>query len=184
MIFTPGSKISLELVMQQLRKYKRCSGQSINSTKSYFLVNPKAEVEHISEIKIITGLRHIEFPTTYLRCPLYVGCKRICHFSDSVARIVRKTNEWQGKLLSIGGRAILIKHVLQSQPLHLLAAMVPPKTIFKQIEKYLARFYWGTTDGKQNYHWSSWANMCFSKEEGGIGLRRLTDVGLYFSMKR
>lgn len=94
-----------------------------------------------------------------------MGRKSISHFNDSMARIVRKTNGWQGKLPFIGGRAILIKHVLQSQPLHPLAAMVPPKTIFKQIEKYLGKFYWGTSDEKQNYHWSSWANMCFPKEE-------------------
>lgn len=64
MIFTSGSKISPELVMQQLSKYERCSRQSINSAKSCFLVNPKAELEHISEIKIITGFRHIEFSTS------------------------------------------------------------------------------------------------------------------------
>lgn len=56
---------------------------------------------------------------------------------------MRKTNGWQGKLLSIGWRTVLIKHILLSQTMHLLAAMTPPKIIFAQIKKYMANFYWG-----------------------------------------
>ncbi|XP_070054105.1 uncharacterized protein [Nicotiana tomentosiformis] len=51
-----------------------------------------------------------------------------------VAKIVKKVTGWHGKLLSVGGRTILIKHVLQSQPIHLLAAVEPPKQSSKRLK--------------------------------------------------
>lgn len=89
-----------------------------------------------------------------------------------------------GKFLSIGGRDILIKHVLQSQPIYLLSAIEPPKTVIKQLEFYMARFFWDSSDGKQKYHWSSWPNLCYPIEEGGVGFRSITDVSKSLSMKR
>ncbi|XP_060216473.1 uncharacterized protein LOC132643957 [Lycium barbarum] len=126
----------------------------------------------------------IELVLQQLRCPLYVGRKKIVLFNEVVSKIVRKTNGWQGKLLSIGGRAVLIKHVFQSQPLHLLAAINPPKTVIKQIEAYLAKFFWGSSDGKNRYHWSSWDNLCYPTKEGGLGFRRIIDISESFAYKR
>ncbi|XP_075106797.1 putative mitochondrial protein AtMg00310 [Nicotiana tabacum] len=62
--------------------------------------------------------------------------------------------------------------------------MKPPKTIFKQIESYFAKYFWGTTDGKQIYHWCSWTNMCYLKEEGGMGFRSMLEISESFSIKR
>lgn len=156
----------------------------INEDKNCFLVKPNTCANDLARIKHITGYKHREFPLIYIGCPLYVGRRLISTFSDSVSKIVRKTERWHGKLLSVGGRAVLIKHVLQSQPVYLLAAMEPPKSIFLQIERYVSRFFWGTSEGKQRYHWSSWSKMCFPIEEGGTGFRRLKDIGEAFAMKR
>ncbi|XP_070020448.1 uncharacterized protein [Nicotiana sylvestris] len=52
----------------------------------------------------------------------------------------------EGKLLSVGGRATLIKHILQSQPIYLLSVVEPPKPVFKQLETYMARFFWGSDE--------------------------------------
>ncbi|XP_059284841.1 uncharacterized protein LOC132038137 [Lycium ferocissimum] len=137
MIFSSESKKSLELILHQLKNYEKCCGQLINKEKIYFLVAPKTSSLNIQRIKSITG-------------------RKYATFNDMVNKIVRKITGWQGKLLSIGGRNILIKHVLQSQPIHLLVAIEPSKTVFEDIETYMARFFWGTTEGKKRYHWSSW----------------------------
>nr|XP_009626603.1 uncharacterized protein LOC104117277 [Nicotiana tomentosiformis] len=145
-IFSSGGKRTLKLVMHQLQNYEKCSGQLINTGKSCFLVDPKASNIAIQRIKEVTGYRNSNFPITYLRCPLYVGRKRISHFSEIVSKLVKRTTGWQGKLLSVGGRATLIKHVLQSQPIYLLSALEPPKTVLKQLETYMARFFWGSDE--------------------------------------
>lgn len=38
--------------------------------------------------------------------------------------------------------------------------------------------------GKQKYHSSSWDNLCYPVEEGGLGFRRLVDVSNSLTMKR
>ncbi|OIT30903.1 putative ribonuclease h protein, partial [Nicotiana attenuata] len=91
---------------------------------------------------------------------------------------------WQGKMLYVGGKAIIIKHILQSQAIHLFAAMVPPKTILNQMEKYFSNFFWGQREEKNNYHWSSWEKMCYPTDEGGLGFKRLQDICKAFNAKR
>ncbi|XP_070044572.1 uncharacterized protein [Nicotiana tomentosiformis] len=80
-----------------------------------------------------------------------------------------------------GGKAILIKHVLQA---HTLAAMIPPKGTLKLMQRHLARFFWGTSNDKQRYHWSAWENLCYSKEEGGIGIKRMEAISDSFAYQR
>lgn len=43
----------------------------------------------------------------------------------------------ENSFLSVGGRLVLIKHVLASIPIHLLAAAKVPKGIFHAIEKLI-----------------------------------------------
>lgn len=60
-----------------------------------------------------------------------------------LAQIVKKLNDWQGKMLSYGAEMVLIKHVLQSLPTHILCATNPPKSIIKFMEKIFNNFSGG-----------------------------------------
>ncbi|XP_075109105.1 putative mitochondrial protein AtMg00310 [Nicotiana tabacum] len=87
-------------------------------------------------------------------------------------------------MTSSGGRMILIKHILQSLPTYILSAMNPPKGIIKLMEKHFANFFWGTNEGKNKYHWSSWNNLCLSQDEGGADVRKMEDIIDILSIKR
>lgn len=106
------------------------------------------------------------------------------YFANMATKVLNKARSWQGNMLSAGGRAIIIKHILQSQTLHIMAALAPPKTIMDQMEMYFANFFWGTKEGKNKYHWSSCDNMCFPYEEGGLGFKKLQDISKSFCDKR
>ncbi|XP_070047508.1 uncharacterized protein [Nicotiana tomentosiformis] len=95
------------------------------------------------------------------------------YFFDLASKVLNKAGGWQGNLLSFGGRAIIIKHILQSQILYLLAAMVPPKAIISQIVMYLSNFFWGENKGKKSYDWSSWENLSYLHNKGGVGFKKL-----------
>lgn len=69
-----------------------------------------------------------------------------------VSKIAKKIQGWQGKLLSFGGKATLIKSVFQSVPIHLLSVMYPPKGVIDQIEMIFSNFLWGEHNGKNKYH--------------------------------
>ncbi|XP_019240300.1 PREDICTED: uncharacterized protein LOC109220287 [Nicotiana attenuata] len=101
-----------------------------------------------------------------------------------ISKIVKRLNGRQGKLLSHGGKATLIKSVLQFIPVYTLSAMTPPKGVFRLIEKYFANFFWGTSEDHKRYHWSSWNHLSLPIDEGGKGFRKLEDINNMLAMKR
>ncbi|XP_049399716.1 uncharacterized protein LOC125863741 [Solanum stenotomum] len=183
-LFTSGRQKTLQLIMQTLQSYEQSSGQSVNTEKSHFMVHSSAFNSTKDRIKRITGFRQKEGPITYLGCPLFVGRPRIIYFSDLINKVLCRITGWQTKLLSYGGRAILVKHVLQSLPIHLLASVTPPVTVLRQIQSITADFFWGWRNEKKKYHWSSWKNLSFPYDEGGVGMRNLKDVCLAFQYKQ
>lgn len=87
-----------------------------------------------------------------------------------------KLQSWKGKLLSIRGRAMLISHVVQSMPIHLLLAVNAPACVINKLHKLMAKFFWSSSIEGRSRHWASWDNLCLPQEEGGIGFRSLHDV--------
>ncbi|XP_059310568.1 uncharacterized protein LOC132061909 [Lycium ferocissimum] len=170
--------------MRQLSRYELISGQRINATKSCFITATHTDRETRKKIKKITGFSHKTFPFTYLGCPIFTGRKNICYFTEMTTKILKYTGAWQGNLLSFGGKAAIIQQVLQSQTMHVLAAMTPPKDAFTQIEKYLQDLFWGHKEGKKKHHWASWKYLCFPKDECGAGFKSLFDIQTAFAMKR
>ncbi|XP_015166827.1 uncharacterized protein [Solanum tuberosum] len=182
-IFTYGRKDSLKLIMQTLATYERISGQLINKAKSRFLLHPNAFRTTCDRIKRYTGFHQKEAPITYLGCQLFIGKPRLTYFSDLINKIVNRITGWQSKMLSYGGKSTLIKHVLQSMPIHILSAISAPSTRLKQIQSILADFFWGWREDKKKYHWSSWKNLSLPYDEGGIGVRQMSDICQAFQFK-
>ncbi|XP_059277530.1 uncharacterized protein LOC132031564 [Lycium ferocissimum] len=174
---------SIKTITKILKQYEKESGQEINIEKSVFLTATNSPEDRRRMIGRITGYKHQCFPMKYLGCPIFPGRKRLSYFTDIAKSVMNKAQGWQGNILSSGGRATIIKHVLQSQTLHTLAAMSPPKGIIKQLEKYFADFFWGQTDNKKRYHWSSWANMCYTQAERGTGFKSIVDICKVFASK-
>lgn len=77
------------------------------------------------------------------------------HFNDLIFMVVSRIRGWHGKMLSYGGKASLIKHMLQSLPIYLLSTVSPPKVVKKQIERMAANFFWGMDKDINKYHWAS-----------------------------
>lgn len=97
----------------------------------------------------------------------------IVHVDD---KVMDKLQAWKGKLLSIGGRAVLISYVLQSMPIHLLSAVNPPLYVLNRLHKIFAQFFWSNTVGSKSRHWASWGTLCMPCDEGGVGFRSLHDM--------
>lgn len=89
-------------------------------------------------------------------------------------------------MFSSGGRLILLKHVLSSMPIHLLAGIPAPKGALDQLEKMLANFWWGGDEDKRKLHWISFETMCLPIQEGAFGpptTRHFQDLSKAFRMK-
>ncbi|WMV50088.1 hypothetical protein MTR67_043473 [Solanum verrucosum] len=57
-----------------------------------------------------------------------------------------------------------------------MAAISPPSTTIKYIDAIIADIYWGRDQDKRKYHWASLDTMSLPYTEGGVGIRRLSDI--------
>ncbi|KAK4733776.1 hypothetical protein R3W88_008037 [Solanum pinnatisectum] len=183
-IFTSGRRHSLKLIMHTLKTYERISGQLINKAKSHFFLHSNAFKTTYDRIRKYTGFYQKEAPISYLGCPLFLGRPKIVHFSDIINKVANKITGWQPRMLSYEGKVVLIKHVLQSLPIHILSATTPPSTTIKQIQQIIVDFFWGWRNDKKKYHWASWKNLRFPYAEGGIGVKLMKDVCQAFQFKQ
>ena len=133
-IFTIGSKQSLQLLMNFLSQYESDSGQLISKEKSCFVVGNNATNDRCQIIAEVTGYMRKTLPIKYLGCVLYSGRKKIDYFTSVLQKFEKKLVGWKSKLLSPGGRIILIMHILQSLPIYMLVATDPPKAILNRID--------------------------------------------------
>ncbi|XP_019228615.1 PREDICTED: uncharacterized protein LOC109209747 [Nicotiana attenuata] len=180
-IFSSGNQKSIKLIMKEIRTN---SGQQVNSNKSHFLTAPRTTTARINRLRACTGFMEKDLPFIYLGCPIYVRRKKIEHFDIMINKVVKMLNGWQGKMLSYDGRIILIKHVLQALPTYNLSALSPPKGTFKLLEKHFANFFCGSNGDTRKYYWSSWKNLCYPIEEGGISIRRMEDINETLAIKK
>ncbi|XP_019191194.1 PREDICTED: uncharacterized protein LOC109185694 [Ipomoea nil] len=175
-IFTSGKNGGIQEIMEVLETYEKQSGQLINKQKSAFYVHPRAPDENIERIRDISGCQHKNFPFTYLGCPIYEGRKRVEMFNGLMERIAERCKGWHARVLSQGGKAVLIKTILQAMPTHICYAINPPKAIIKHIEKLFSDFFWGKREDKNKYHWGSWKTLARPTKEGGVGFLKMQEL--------
>ncbi|KAL0447830.1 UNVERIFIED_CONTAM: hypothetical protein Slati_1910900 [Sesamum latifolium] len=178
--FTNSKESSLLKLKEFLDHFEEVSVQSINVFKSSFVIAPKAPALVIRHVKRITGFVHKPLPFTYLSTPIYVGRKKAELFNPLLEALTNKIAGWEKKVLSYGGRLLLIQSVLSSIPIHLLYVLKPPKGILLRIERLFNNFFWGSYGSKNRIHWSSWSRLSAPLDEGGLCIRRLDDVVVHF----
>ena len=151
-LFTSGRVKSLQLIMQTLKTYQDTFVQLINCDKSNFMVHQNAFESTNDRIKRNTGFKQKQGITSYLGCPLFKGRPRIPYFSDLVSKVICMITGWKTKQLNYGGRFVLIKHVLQAFPIHLISAIPPSGTLLKQIKMLMTNFFLGWKSDKKKHH--------------------------------
>ncbi|XP_075080475.1 uncharacterized protein LOC107786790 [Nicotiana tabacum] len=175
-IFSSSDATSLRLIMEILQVYENASGQRVNKGKFAVYIHYLVDQEVVRKVERTTGIGRHDFPFTYLGCPNFYARRKMEHYQGLLTKVLDKLQSWKGKLLSIGGRAVLITNVLQSMPIHLLSAVNPPNYVINKLHKMFAQFFWSSSVGSTSRHWASWTNLCMPYEEGGIGFRSLHDV--------
>nr|XP_027067822.1 uncharacterized protein LOC113693489 [Coffea arabica] len=183
LVFTNGSAMALQQVKRVIEKYQQSSGQLVNPQKSGYLVHPSISPSRKRVIERLTHFSRQDFPIRYLGFPLYSGRGKAAYFGEVCQSVVARVMSWKSRLLSTGGKLVLIKHVLSAIPVHLLSAAVGFGSIFRQIEQVCARFLWGSSGQVSKFQWISWPQLCLPVDEGGVGIRKLSEVYSAFSCK-
>ncbi|XP_059288078.1 uncharacterized protein LOC132041386 [Lycium ferocissimum] len=147
---------SLKRIMKILQDSEAISGQLINKYKSAFYMYQKIPGVLSQQVAQITGFKRDQFPLKYLGCPIFHARRKKVYSNDLIKRVKNKLQNWKGKLLSFGGKAVLINSVLHSIPIYMLSAIVPTKYTINEPHTIFARFYWSTKEEVRRRHWSSW----------------------------
>ncbi|XP_059315234.1 uncharacterized protein LOC132065727 [Lycium ferocissimum] len=94
-------------------------------------------------------------------------------YSELITKVRNMLQGWKGNLLSFGRSAVLLTHVLEAMPIHLLSAVDPPSFVIEKLHKNFAQFYWSNTVGESNRQtkptlWSSFVSNKYLKKNNPI----------------
>ena len=95
------------------------------------------------EIKNLLGVVAITNYEKYLGLPSFVGRGKKQSFSYIREQIWHKMQGWKERLLSQGGREVLIKAVLQAMLTYTMGCFKLSTSLCKDIESLIWKFWWG-----------------------------------------
>ncbi|CAH9123096.1 unnamed protein product [Cuscuta epithymum] len=111
--------------------YEKYSGELINKGKSFYLISKHAKNHNHLIVNNIFQIKKGSFPFTYLGANIFTSRTLNLYFEHILAKFDNKKLAcWKHKLLSVGGRMILIKHVLSSLPLYHMVVPLSPGISF------------------------------------------------------
>ena len=98
--------------------------------------------------------------TKYLGLPSIIGRSKKQIFAEIKEKVGKKLVGWKGKLLSMGGKEILIKAVAQAIPSYTMSCFPLPMSLCEYFKRDLRSFWWGQKQQESKIAWVGWKKMC------------------------
>jgi hypothetical protein len=84
-----------------------------------------------------------------------------------------RISSWKAKLLSLGGRLVLINFVLTNMILYVISFFLLPKGVLQKVDYYRSWFFLKGYNEKNKYRLVKRSIVCRPKDQGGLGLHDL-----------
>jgi len=124
------------------------------------------------------------FPTTYLGLPISDKKLRRGDLLTWIEKIANKLPGWRASLLTLAGRAVLVRFVLTAIPIHLLIAIKVPKWFLRAIDKIRRGFLWsGRKQANGGCCLVAWEKVMRPIDLGGLGIHNLEIMGWALQMR-
>ncbi|XP_024155779.1 uncharacterized protein LOC112163738 [Rosa chinensis] len=172
-LFGEASVRECQAFKNLLSIYAQASGQMINLQNSSVVFSGNVSRQVINQLSSILGVTCVKEHGLYLGLPIHLGRNKTTIFSYLKERLSKKLISWRSKILSAGGKELLLKVVAQTLPNYVMNCYLLPKSLCDDLKQLCSQFFWGSTDGKRKIHWRSWERMCVPKEAGGLGFKHL-----------
>jgi hypothetical protein len=80
---------------------------------------------------------------------------------------------WKARLLSTGGRIVLVNAVLGSLPIYFMSSTLLPKTVRELLDAKRRAFFWTGEDKCNGANCLvAWKRVCQCREAGGLGIKK------------
>lgn len=166
-------------IKEVLNRYETLSGQAVNYQKSAIFFSSNVRRDKQTEIKNILQVQRDLGSSKYLGLPSLIGKSKKTVFSYLKDKVWEKVNNWNTKLLSRAGKAVLLRNVAQTIPAYTMSCFLLPKSLCQEIERIMNAFWWNSnSSNSKGIKWLSWSRMSTSKKKGGLGFRDLYGFNL------
>ncbi|KAL0444013.1 UNVERIFIED_CONTAM: hypothetical protein Slati_2124000 [Sesamum latifolium] len=126
-----------------------------------------------TEFASIFGVGVVAKHEKYLGLPALVRQSKREIFHNLKDRVWARLQSWRCRKLSQGDKVVLLKSVVQTMPIFVVGCFFVPASICRELESMMADFLWHNKTSMR-VHWISWAKLCASKSEEGLGAVKLT----------
>lgn len=106
--------------------------------------------------------------------PADAGGSTLESFGFLIDRIQKRVNSWNNKILSSGGKEVLIKSILAVIHLYPMQCFLLPKTTLAKINSVVLRFWWRSSSNNAHHVHCLKSSILFqSKDNGGMGFKNM-----------
>jgi hypothetical protein len=159
LVFCKENQVEWRRLLNILDTYERGSGQKINLNKTAIFFSRNTCLSRRLEILALSGLSKANRYDSYLGLPTLVGKSRVKAFKAIKEKVIRKLNNWKAKLLTLAGKEILLKAVVQAIPSYFMSVFLLPISLCKDLNRLMQSFWWGHLSNDSKIHWMSWPKM-------------------------
>ena len=140
LVFARCSEDCLDSLGEFFVRYQAYSRQRINESKSSFILSNRASKENVARVQEKLRFQQQTLPFIYLGAPISRGSVACTLFDPIIAKLQGRLSHWSSRLLSVGGKLILLHPVPSSIPLYLLQVLYPPKAILQRLGRICNAF--------------------------------------------
>ncbi|KAK1360680.1 hypothetical protein POM88_045154 [Heracleum sosnowskyi] len=161
-------------MLNSVNRFFNASGLKPNPLKSacYFC---NVDQDTVQSTLTTSGFSRGSFPFKYLGLPLITGRLSATDCKELTDKLCNRIDHWTSRFLRYSGRLLLLKTVLFSIQGYWASYLFLPKGVLKHLQSLFGRFLWGGNVNSRSQHKVSWHDCCLPKNEGGLGIRDLTE---------
>jgi hypothetical protein len=150
------------------------TGMKVNMEKSCLLLNQCTEAEELAIANSFpTQIKSLYEGFKYLGFNLKPDNYKKEDWSWLIRKVEARIAIWVNRLLSRGGRLVLIKAFLESIPIYWNSIATIPKGILDHIRRISFHFLWAGHNSPGGTHLTSWNSITLPKDLGGWGLKNI-----------
>ncbi|KAL9687678.1 hypothetical protein QQ045_032085 [Rhodiola kirilowii] len=156
-----------------LERFQLLARQKLNYDKSEMFFGKNVAATYAQVLCNFLGVKRGKVLSKYLGMPIFFKARKLAAFKEVEEKCWRRVHGWKEKWLSLAGKEILIKSILQDVPVFIMSCFKIHVELCKRLAIIIFSFWWGRGGEKRSICWVRREVLTETKLEGGMGFRCL-----------